>query len=318
MATSEITLKFNFSYGELLAQALEKQTYLTRDSADLLPRGVTPARLTAFDGMIVAFKNTTEDGILQSLVSVAVDKRDVLQEAIMVKIRDVAGVASLALGAQSAEYRTFQYGDINKLSPAEFLIRADSICDRADAYTTQLQAKGITPAMITAIRADFPAFQTLIKDADTAKGNRDINTQNRRTVANTLYTEIVALAEIAKVYYQDRDEAKYNDYIIYNTSATAQSRTGRLAAAEVKTRELNDLNNDLYIIAELESAGKLDVYFSQSTNGGPASVFATIDGFSKKTLNVATDLGYDPNIGATHFTLKNVGTQEVVYRMRIE
>lgn len=318
MAASEIILKFNFSYGELLAQALEKQTYLTRDLTDLTPRGVTAAKMTAFDGLIAAFRNTTEDGVMQALLSGAVDKRDALQDAMMVKIRDVAGVASLVLGAQSAEYRTFQYADINELSPAEFLIRADSICDRADIYAAQLTTRGITPAMITAIRNDFPTFQTFIKDVDTAKGNRDVNTQNRRTVANTLYSEIVVLAEIAKVYYQDRDEARYNDYIIYSSSKTAQTRTGRLSANEIKTRELSDLNDNLIIIAKLENEGTMQVYFSQNNNGTPASVSQTIDGFTQKAFTASTDLGYDPTISATHFTIKNHSTNEIVYRIRVE
>ena len=51
MATSEIITKFNFSYGELFQQSIEKQTYALRDVAELTPRGITAARITAFGGL---------------------------------------------------------------------------------------------------------------------------------------------------------------------------------------------------------------------------------------------------------------------------
>ena len=318
MSKQEITLKFNFSFGELVAQVLEKQTYLERDAADLLPRGVTPARMADLANLLAAFQDVPEDGVMLELVSVAVANRTAVYTDMLTRLRDVAGVASLALGAQSAEYRTFQYGDINELSPAAFLLRAETMCDRADVYAAQLAAKGISAADITAIRDQIPVFQTLIKEADKAKGNRDTTTQTRRQAANDLYAEMAALAEIAKVYYQDRDEAKYNDYIIYSTSETAQTRTGRLSANEKKTRKWEALTAETEFIAENESAGDLKIYFSQTENGEPTTVFKTLPPFSKQTLNIATDLGYDKESNATHFILHNTSTSEVVYRIRVE
>lgn len=319
MPKQEITLKFNFSYGELLTQSDEKSTYLNRDAAVLTPRGITPDRITAFDDLQTVFTNVPEDGTMQSLVSIAVQKRDDARTEIMLKVRDVVGVAALALGGTSSpEYRTFMYGDINELEPSAFHFRVDTICDRAVVYQTQLEAKGITADNITEIRSLLPNYKNLIKEVDLAKGNRDIVTEQRRIAANNLYEEMAAMCEIAKVYYQDRDEAHYNDYIIYSSSKTAQTRTGRLLANESKTRTWEALTPETDFICENESDGDIEIYFSQTVNGTPATVFATLSSFQKSTHNIAEALGYNLETNAIHFVLKNKSSNEVIYRIRVE
>ena len=324
MAKNEIITNFNFSFGELLQQSLEKQNYLTRDQAELAPRGIGPERLDAFAVLLQQFQDIAPDEVYKALLSGAVEKRDATRESLSIKMRDVAGVAAIALGENSAEYRTFNYKKISGSDVPEFLLLAENMADRAVIYASQLAEKGITDSAITEIRAAIAAFQQEIKDVATARANRDLETQARRTAANALYTELSDMAEIAKVYFQDRDEAKYNDYIIYATSETAQTRTGRLKAKQTKTRELEAINPDTSIIIKNEGEAPLQAYFSQHTDGNPApegdtGIFAVIPPHETLTFIAAENLGYNQSIDAVHFTLHNPSEDmEVIYRARIE
>lgn len=318
MARAANNLKFGFSFAELVAQVLEKQTYLQRDAAELDARGVTAARLANLDTLLADFFTHPEAGVMSALVSVAVSKRNIMYDNLMARLRDVAGVASMALGVQSAEYRSFRYAKIHELGQDSFLFRAETMCDRADEFQAILTPRGISAADILAIRNLLPTFKNLIKAVDNANFQRDISTDKRHKSANDLYTELVDLAGIAKIYYQDRDEAKYNDYVIYATSETAQTRTGRLSANEKKTRKWEALSSETEFIAENESAGELKMYFSKSDNGKPATVFKMLAPHSKQTLNIASELGYNKETNATHFVLQNMSNNEVVYRVRIE
>jgi len=324
MAKKEIITNFNFSFSELLEQSLEKQTYLERDQAELAPRGITPERLTAYAALLAAFQEISPDEVYKALLSAAVKKRDTTRKSLAIKLRDVAGVASIVLGDTSAEYRTFNYKKVSGSDAPEFLILAENIADRADDYIDQLSTNGITEEAILLIRTDIATFQQEIKDVATANGNRDIKTQERRTAANALYTDLSDMAEIAKVYYQDRDEAKYNDYIIYAHSETAQTRTGRLKAKQTKTRELEAINPETPIIIKNEGEAPLEAYFSQHTDGNPSpeggeGIFATIPPHETLTLTAGENLGYNLEIDAVHFTLRNPSEdKEVIYRARIE
>ncbi len=320
----EIKIKFAFSFAELLAQVLEKQAFLERDQDELTPRGVTPERMDGLGNLLTTFRDITPDAVYLARQTGATLARNEAQTAIGAKLREVAGVAANVLGDGTAAYRSFDYGKVADADAPEFALLAENMADRADEFQAQLTPRGIPASMITDIRSDLVAFDQLIKDARTAIANRDAATEARRIAANALYTDMADLADIAKIYWESRSEAKYNDYIIYHQSTTAQSRNGALKAATTKTRELHSMTADTSIIIKNEGEGTLQAYFSQHVDGGPApedgtAIFATIEPHKKVTVLAGTDLGFDPDIDAIHFTLRNVSADKsLIYRARIE
>ncbi len=324
MSQQETATKFDFSYAELMAQALEKQAFLERDQDELAVKGITADNLAEYATKMAAFQAINDDGVFKALESEAVQIRNAAQEALGVKLRNIAGTAANVLGDKSAQYRTFGYDKIAGAEPPLFLLQAEIIADRADAYRPQLDTKGIDGDYIAAVRTDITAFQQTIKDVATAAGNRDVATQTRRAAANTLYDIIVNLADLAKILYVDTNEAKYNDYIIYHKSSTAQSRNGRLKAKQTLTRELSAMTADTSIIIQNDGEAALEAYFSQHKDGAPApegeaGIFVSIPSHEKKTFIAGENLGYNPDIQATFFTLRNPSEDKsVIYRVRIE
>ncbi len=320
----EITIKFHFSYAELVAQVLEKQTFLDRDQAELEPRGVTADRLTRLNDLFTNFRDVTPDEVYLALQTGATQARNDAQRDIGVIMREVAGIAANVLGPKSADYRTLRYDRVATAEAPEFLLLIDTFTDRIEAYLPRFENRGIDEETITNLRSQIAPFQQKIKDVDSAFANRDVATEARRNAANALYDDMANLADIAKVYWESRSEAKYNDYIIYHQSSTAQSRNGMLKAAETKTRELHSMTADTNIIIKNEGEGTLEAYFSQHTDGSPAphadtGVFVTIEPHEKGTFLAAENLGFNPDIDAIHFTLRNASDDKsLIYRARIE
>ena len=316
MANSKYKKKFSFSYAELFEQALEKLAFAERDIAEITNIGINATKIAQLATAIDNYKSTKSDELMLKLITIEVSKKDLTRYEIEQQIINLMGSAGLALGVSTAEYRSFLYKKIDQLTDAGLLFRADYMCDRADLYATPLATKGITATDVLAIRNKLIAFKAQMKLTENAKMNREFETQKRLTTADLLYTELADICNAGKVYYQSKNEAKYNDYIIYDTSENIQSRTGTLAKNETKSRNLVDLTPNTTLIATNESEGFIKIYFSKSMAGKPTTKFITLQPSETKTLNIATDLGYSQQDHSLYFTLQNMSANVATYRMK--
>jgi hypothetical protein len=87
----------------------------------------------------------------------------------------------------------------------------------ANAYTVELQAKGLTAGMIADLDTKCTQFDLAIAAKEDAVLAREVATEQRVTLANDLYARIVRICGFGKDYWFTRNEAKYNDYVIYDT-----------------------------------------------------------------------------------------------------
>ena len=93
----------------------------------------------------------------------------------------------------------------------------------ATKYLPSLTEKGLTQTIIDNLSTILLAFDSSIDSKAAAIENRDESTQERITIANTLYSQIAEVFDYGKEYYYPRDEAKYNDYIIYDSPSSNSS-----------------------------------------------------------------------------------------------
>jgi hypothetical protein len=77
---------------------------------------------------------------------------------------------------------------------------------------------GITPVFLAGVLTKRAALDDKIDDMRQAENTRDLATQDRIKAGNALYKEIVKLCNIGKDLYAKTDEAKYNDYVLYNNA----------------------------------------------------------------------------------------------------
>jgi len=318
MTLKSTTTKFNFSYGELLQQALEKSTFFRRDESILAQRGVTSNNLDVFDDLITSFRETKEDNIFLGLISDAIQKRDDKRKQVELIGRDIVGIAETVYGSKSGIYKSFGFTSSKSLNDGEFLIAADTLHSKATEYSASLNPRGLTIQMLTEFRNLIDELEPLVKYLAAAKSDRDINTRTRHTIANSLYAEMTALCLIAGNYFKDRDAARYSDYVIYYQSKTAQTRSGTLNPKTIISRSFTGLTSGLLLKLKNEGTGPLDFYFSTTEGGVPITESITIPQYQEQTVTIEA-MGYDSQTGAIKFNIRNSSeTDTTSYLVRIE
>jgi hypothetical protein len=215
MPLKSISRKYNLTQGELLQLAIEKSTFFKRDQATLAQRGITADNLDALETLIHAFRATKEDTIYRGLIHEAIEKRNAKRKQLELLGRDIIGIAATVFAKKSSILKSFGFAKASNLSDGKLMIAASTLLSKATEHSTTMIPRGLTLAMLAEFNQLIDELEPLVKNLAAIKSERDINTQNRLTVANNLYAELKHLCLIAANYYKDRDSARYPDYLIY-------------------------------------------------------------------------------------------------------
>jgi hypothetical protein len=251
-------------------------------------------------------------------VSGAVQNKDDKRKQILIAAREIAGIAKDVFGFISSKYKAFLYLKFGRQDDAGLLLLAENIADQAGIYFSELTAHGLSAAMITNLQTLVTEFKPLLKLVITAEVNRDMNTQNHRSAANLLYAEISALCSTAAKYYKDRDESKYNDYIIYNLP-NKQVRNGIIQAGDSIYRVLTGIKKSSVFNLQLQAGSNLEFYFSQTKNQVPGTTKVTISSPGIFTAHTAKALGWNPGKRFVHFNIHNPSEENLgKYRVMVE
>ena len=86
---------------------------------------------------------------------------------------------------------------------------------------TQLAPQGITATTATALLTAVNSFETEVDDQLDTINDRDIATEARVVKGNSVYAKLIKVANTGKNIWVTTNEAKHNDYVIYDTPKTA-------------------------------------------------------------------------------------------------
>jgi hypothetical protein len=190
---------------------------MTRDTTQFASRGVNTAAITAFGVLATAFGALPTDSYYQADISLAVQSKNSVRVDAEKAIRAIVGCAKIKWGVGSPQDKKFGAGSMTKDDDKKFLTTCRQVVTTATEYLTELTPVGLTQAMITGLTTLANSFQSDLNSIATAQEARDIATQNRITKGNELYGYVTRYCEIGKIIWIDVDEAKYNDYVIYDT-----------------------------------------------------------------------------------------------------
>lgn len=255
---------YSMSDANFVQLSKDKLSSLDRDIAEFLPRGYTPAVVTAIKAKLTSFEIFPPDdyyvGLRQEATSlkntaraVLDAKTNTLQLAASQKFDNVGTVAKF--GNQALTTLT----DEETIRNARLAYRA------ATEHLTDLTPKGITAAFL----ADYLAA---IEDLDTKKElqsvaftNRDEAAEKRVDEGNSLYLDIVDLCAVGKDIWGNTSEAKYNDYIVYDgpNADGGLSKSDTIAAGDTKSYFAGQLDTTSQVkVTVTKGTGKLTVYAS--------------------------------------------------------
>ncbi len=280
----EAVRAYNFADASLMQLADEVVSNGTRDSAELTPQGVTAARLGDLAALNDTFRDMEDDEEWAGLVSEKAEDKDAALAVCEAGTRNIRRMVSNVFGEQSAKYRRFGFTGINDLKDADRIKAYFRVWRRASDLTTELAPEGLTATVLadfrTACETADDAYDALV---DTIN-DRDIATEERIELGNEIYAEVVKICNTGKTYWFDKEEAKYNDYVITPSGTTANqppSQNGLRIAGTVRSQNGNTgIPNALvraYNVMQGPGAGTIEVF-----TGADGSYLIAVDNLNEQ------------------------------------
>ena len=210
---------YTMSAFELATFVTRLISFMTRDNAEFTARGVLVAQRTALETLNTAYKSFPSDEEYKGLIKIEVDAKKVLKKSIMLKVQNISGYMEQAFGSNSGQYKRLAISNIQSLSDTEYVFRAREVVRIATEYLTTLTPLGCTQIKLDALTADATAFDAKLTSINDAKALRSTKTAERTTKGNEIYTLAVKYCKIGKLIWENVNQMKFNDYIIYEKSA---------------------------------------------------------------------------------------------------
>jgi len=188
---------------------------MIRDATEFAVYGVSPADTTAFKALGDAFEVFPSDIMYLADVSIATEEKNAKVDAIRIGVRSISVRAESKWGANSARYRKFGVLGMNKLTDLNLLNCARRVIRVGRNFLTELASEGLTQQILDDFELLTESFENSLNILEDAISERDIKTEERILKGNELFSFVSKYCNFGKRIWENVNEAKYNDYVIY-------------------------------------------------------------------------------------------------------
>jgi len=217
MKKNQVKRDFTMSDAVLKQKADELIALIDRDIAEFTDRGYNAAKkaeLTAARNTVDDFPN---DEQLEAIKMNLTEEKDAARSALEKTMRSIFNMAENVFGLYSAKYKEFGNAGISQQSDAEVVRVAKIMSLTAEKYLTELSDEGLTAEKIATLTTQRNALDVAIDAQAQGISDRDVTAEGRIEALNKLYQLLTKYTGIGKDIFYETNEAKYNDYIIYDT-----------------------------------------------------------------------------------------------------
>lgn len=194
-----------------------KVSYMKRDKVEFAGEGVDESEFDEITQMLKDFSDLPTDEEMVGNGIVATQNKDKVKEMVKKHITTILNKAANRYGTESGYYRKFGISDLSHLDGPELLTSARRVLRVAKGLQTALAEKGLTEAMLTNLASAIDLFDDAIAQQEDTIADRDIATELRTESANSIYVLVAKLCDTGKRIWEQTNEAKYNDYVIYDS-----------------------------------------------------------------------------------------------------
>ena len=236
-----IIAKFGMSYAELVQLADKAADLILRDAQELQSFGVVPADRIFITTEADHLRLFPTDQELLGTQAFATANKESIKALLQKTISEIMLRVKIISGMSSPAYNRYDTSDLHKGSDADMVRLAYRVHRVATEDFTVLSTRGLTQQNLDDFLINVKAFDDAIDAKEKASRNRDRSQQERVLIANGLYDKIVEVFECGKAVF-NTDPARYNDYIIYDsTSSTPLASTKAAAQPAVDTILANNV-----------------------------------------------------------------------------
>lgn len=266
----ELQKSFSLTYNALRMKVGDVVGYMNRDSAEFATRGVTQTNIDDFEALGNAFEVFPSDSVYQGQIKIEVDAKDAARQSCTLQIRTISGYFQQQWGNKSGQYKMLDIKNFTNSKDDGFITKARNVAATATTYLADLTGIGLTQGQIDALTAEAQTMEDKYHAIRSKIALRDIKTRERIEKGNELYAELVKYCEIGKLIWENTNEAKYNDYVIYETVHHGLSKP-----QDVTINFTGGTPNEIILDWSLVvDATEYEVYTSQVALGAPAEEFS--------------------------------------------
>ena len=215
----ELNRDYTMSDADLMMLASKLVMNMTRDAVEFLSRGVTALDITDLEALGNAFEVFPPDGVYVGELKDATTAKNDLRDTVTDEIQLISGFFEQKWGADSGKYTSLTIKGLHNATDSGFLLAARVVVDQATAYLADLTPVGLTQALIDTLETDAQSMEDAIVVVINKKELRDEKAHERTTNGNALYAFAAEYSKVGKLIWENVNEAKYNDYVIYPSTA---------------------------------------------------------------------------------------------------
>ena len=232
------TKKFTMTYSELGQRGDRVQAVVARDVAEFIKFGYEETIPTKVGEKTELFKAILPDMYWEGQKTLKTNAKDECRSTLVGLLGEIAFKAKLALRNGSKEYATFRFGGVDRKTDNELVAYAKHVCKTAEFFQEDLSKRNASPELITQTTTATIALDDAIDEQAEAISVREQKSVERLAVGNELYDLIVELCDVGKRIWEHKNEAFYNDYVLYASSkSTSQTEENEDVVEETTTEE---------------------------------------------------------------------------------
>jgi hypothetical protein len=217
MKKKESQRLYRFSDAFLKQLADQMLANVARDRQAFEQRGFNADKQQAIEQLIEEFGRIAEDEFLEGLKITRTEAKTEARQLLEKDVRTLFVMAGNVFGTASGKYKTFGDAMLTRMTDEQSVRNARVGVRAARLYMSELAGEGLTAAWLVDMEKRIAILDEAIDAQVIAIRDRNIAVEERIELGNRLYAELVRLATTGKDIFYATNEARYNDYVIYNT-----------------------------------------------------------------------------------------------------
>lgn len=219
-----VVRKYNMSDAELSGHCRNIRMFVQRDILDFLNRGVSEASIEAFYQQRMDWDSFDEDVVKVGEITVATEDKDASEEKLRLALRTYRSMAHNKWGINHRNYRIYKFERLHHTTDDILHRLARTVKLVGPTHLADLATEGLTQDMLDNIEHLDVEFELNIDLQQNAQTDREIQTQQRIEMGNSLYKEMMRLSNIGKDLYASTNAVRYKEYVVYHEPSTKKTK----------------------------------------------------------------------------------------------
>lgn len=232
---------YNYPDSELYVQCIEHINLAKRDMADFETYSYDATRLEKFETACKQFVELPDDDELLGIQMQMTEKKAETMNQLKIAIRSVMTRVAMKYHNKSGRYRRFGTRKMGDMSDPQLLFCGRRVVRVGTQLLPFLGDVGLTEATLQKVSEAVVAFENAIHFQKDKVSDRDILVERRTDLGNQLYQELIVLCNIGKDIWIDKDNVKYEQYVIYESNADQKRKRREFLASEAAKKKVADI-----------------------------------------------------------------------------